>query len=346
MHSWLRWRSLVVGGAAVLAFVAAPRFLAAAAPVKRPLSYDTYDYWRSISGARLSRDGQWLAYALTSQGEDGDLVVRNLKTGKDYHAARGSSPVFTADGRLVIFTIAPPKAEDSHDAGPTGAETPPAAQAPGRGGGADAARTSMGIMTLADGKVTAIDRVAQFRLPDESATWLAYHRPGATGRGSGGRAGAGGAGRGGAARGAAGGAPPTATSGSAASETASAAVSAVKPEGDGAFARKMADGSTVALHQGRGHYNNLAFDQAGRQLAFLSDTVEYEKNISPYRLYFWKAGDPAATELVSAATKGMPPGMAVSEYGGVRFSDDGARLYLGTAPPPPPPADPKAPKPI
>src|SRR5579864_3334766 len=390
MHSWLRWRSLVVGGAAVLAFVAAPRFLAAQAPVKRPLSYDTYDYWRSISGTRLSRDGQWLAYALTSQGEDGDLVVRNLKTGKDYHAARGTSPVFTPDGRLVIFTIAPPKADEPREAGAAASEAPATPQPTGRAGSADAARTSMGIMTLADGKVTAIDRVAQFRLPDESATWLAYHRPGATGRGSGGRAGAGGAGRGGAARGAAGGAPPTATSGSAASETASAAVtpekrkdpgselvvrnlatgeeitiaevtdfqwnkdgswlayavSAVKPAGDGAFARKMADGSTVALHQGRGHYNNLAFDQAGRQLAFLSDTVEYEKNISPYRLYFWKAGDPAATELVSAATKGMPPGMAVSEYGGVRFSDDGARLYLGTAPPPPPPADPKAPKPI
>ncbi|HEY6357527.1 MAG TPA: prolyl oligopeptidase family serine peptidase, partial [Vicinamibacterales bacterium] len=94
------------------------------------------------------------------------------------------------------------------------------------------------------------------------------------------------------------------------------------------------------------HYDNLAFDAAGHQLAFLSDAAEYDKKVSPYRLYYWKAGDPAAVELVSAATKGMPAGMAVSEYGGARFSDDGARLYIGTAPPPPPPADPNAPKAI
>src|SRR5579863_1525983 len=124
MHSWLRWRSLVVSGAAMFVFVAAPRFLSAQAPVKRPLSYDTYDYWRSISGTKLSRDGQWLAYALTSQGEDGDLVVRNLKTGKDYHAARGTNPTFTPDGQLVIFTVAPPRAEEPRDANAGGAEEP------------------------------------------------------------------------------------------------------------------------------------------------------------------------------------------------------------------------------
>jgi dipeptidyl aminopeptidase/acylaminoacyl peptidase len=391
MHSWLRLRSLVVSGAAILAFVAVPRFLLAQAPVKRPLSYDTYDYWRSISGTRLSHDGEWLAYGLSSQGEDGDLVVRNLKTGKDYHAARGSSPTFTPDGRLAIFTIAQPKADELRAAGASSAEEPATPQAPGRAGGPSAAQTSMGIMTLADGKVTTIDRVAQFRLPDESSTWLAYHRPSATGRGAGGgRAGAAGAGRGGAARGATGGAQPAATPSAAGGESApegtapekrkdpgselvvrnlatgeemtiaevtdfqwnkdgsflAYAVSSAKPEGDGAFVRKLADESTVTLHQGKGHYSNLAFDEAGRQLAFLSDAAEYEKKVSPYRLYYWKAGDPTATELVSAATKGMPPGMAVSEYGGARFSDDGARLYLGTAPPPPPPADPKAPKPI
>src|SRR5579863_1736159 len=193
MHSWLRWRSLVVSGAAMAVFVFAPRFIAAQAPAKRPLTYDTYDYWRSIAGTRLSRDGQWLAYGLSSQGEDGELVVRNLKTGTDYHAARGSNPTFTPDGRFLVFTIAAPKADDKTDATAAAAEEAPASPAApgaGRAGGAAAARTSMGIMTLADGKVTAIDRVAQFRLPDESSTWLAYHRPSATGRGGPGRAGA------------------------------------------------------------------------------------------------------------------------------------------------------------
>ena len=43
-----------------------------------------------------------------------------------------------------------------------------------------------------------------------------------------------------------------------------------------------------ALHAGRGHYKSLAFDEDGKQLAFLSDQADYDKPVSPYRLYYWK----------------------------------------------------------
>lgn len=386
MQPWLRWRSVGLASALVV-FLVAPRFISAQAPAKRPLSYDTYDYWRSISGTRLSHDGHWLAYALTSQGEDGELIVRNLQTGTDYHAPRGTNPTFTADGRYVIFTISPPKAEEEKDANAAAAPTeePQTGEPAGRAGASGAARNSMGIMTLADGKVTTIDRVAEFRLPEESSTWVAYHRPSANGRG--GRAGAGrGTRSGGTSVGASGAATAVASGGEsgaaatppgkrkepgsdlvirnlvtgeeatipevtdftwnkAGSELAYA-ISSAKPEGDGAFVRKLADGSVVSLHQGRGHYSNLTFDDAGSQLAFVSDQAEYDKPVSPYRLYHWRVGDLAATELVSGATKGMPAGMVVSEFGGVRFSEDGDRIYLGTSPPVPAPAAPGAPKPI
>jgi hypothetical protein len=62
--------------------------------------------------------------------------------------------------------------------------------------GAAAGRTSLGIMTLATGQVTTIERVANFQIAEDSSTWLAYHRGNA---GGGGRGGAGG-GRGGARR--------------------------------------------------------------------------------------------------------------------------------------------------
>ena len=70
-------------------------------------------------------------------------------------------------------------------------------------------------------------------------------------------------------------------------------VSSAKAEEDGAFARKMSDGTTVPLLKGKGNYKGLAFDEAGKQLAFLSDQAEYDKDVSPYRLYYWKAGDAA-----------------------------------------------------
>ncbi len=108
---------------------------------------------------------------------------------------------------------------------------------------------------------------------------------------------------------------------------------------DGAFARHIADGAVKTLHAGRGHYKSLAFDEAGAQLAFLSDEADYAQKVSPYRLYYWKASpstgsgpaDAAATEIASAATAGMPAGLVVSEFAAPRFSKDGAKWTCGTS---------------
>src|SRR5262245_40132750 len=67
---------------------------------KRPLSYDVVDYWKSIQGTRLSDDGQWLAYATTAQGDDGEVIVRNLRSGQEYKQPRGTAPAFTPDARF------------------------------------------------------------------------------------------------------------------------------------------------------------------------------------------------------------------------------------------------------
>src|SRR5215471_1993765 len=105
-------RRMVVGACIIaLALVFSLGPLAAQAPAKRPLTYDVVDYWRSIQGTRLSQDGQWLAYALTAQGDDGELIVRNLRTGQEFKQPRCTAPVFTPDARFVVFTIAQPKAE-------------------------------------------------------------------------------------------------------------------------------------------------------------------------------------------------------------------------------------------
>ena len=72
----------------VAAFTLAPA-MAQRVP-KKPISYDAYDSWRSIQGTQISRDGVWLAYALAPQDGDGELVVRNLQTGKEQRFPRGS----------------------------------------------------------------------------------------------------------------------------------------------------------------------------------------------------------------------------------------------------------------
>ncbi len=78
---------------------------------KKPLGYDVYDYWKSIGGSRLSDDGQWFAYSLTSQAEDPELIVRNIASGQEFKQPRGTGPQFTPDGKFLIFTIPPPRSE-------------------------------------------------------------------------------------------------------------------------------------------------------------------------------------------------------------------------------------------
>src|SRR5690349_13411334 len=100
---------------------------------KRPIAHKDYDGWRGIQNQKLSHDGKFLAYALFPQEGDGELVLRDLTTGKeqrepigarpepppvDYSAMvlpeerpepRGITLFFTADSRAVVFSTFPPK---------------------------------------------------------------------------------------------------------------------------------------------------------------------------------------------------------------------------------------------
>ncbi len=200
----------------------------AAAQVKRPIPYDMYDSWKSIGGTRLSNDGQWLVYTITSRADDGEMILRNIATARETKIARGSAPVFTNDNKLLIYTIVPPRADSANDSSATGAGARAGGAAAGGGGGgrgggepgegaagaqggAGGSRNVMAIMTLATGAITTIEQVSSFRLPTESSTWVAIQKPRPTGGRGGNReggagGGAGGGGGGGGGRGGAGGA--------------------------------------------------------------------------------------------------------------------------------------------
>ncbi|MBI3401191.1 MAG: hypothetical protein HY048_07195 [Acidobacteria bacterium] len=94
MRKRLRFHSTVA--VVVLLWIgSAAAFAQPNAPQKKPITHDVYDSWKSIQGTTLSADGVWLAYALTPQDGDGELIVRNLKTNAEIHAARGRDPNFT-----------------------------------------------------------------------------------------------------------------------------------------------------------------------------------------------------------------------------------------------------------
>ena len=338
-----------------------------AAAAKKPLSYDAYNGWRSIQGTQLSRDGRWLVYALAPQDGDGELVVRDLKTDKEFRAARGRQPVITVDGKFVVFAIAPLKAEvDKAKKDKKKPEEQP--------------KSALGIMDLATGQVTTVDRVKSFKLPEEFGSFAAYllepplkkpdekkeepkKEPEAKPE-----------------------IKPEVKKEEAKAEEPKKeekkkepgtelvvrelatgketriaeaveyiwnkpgtrlayAVSSKAPANDGIFSYEAVTARTVPLLKGLGNYKNLVFDEKGLQLAFTSDRDDYASEKSASKLYLWPATTAAAVELAPAAAKGFPAGMAVSENGRLQFSKDGGRLFFGiAAAPKPEPKD--APEPV
>src|SRR6185295_1358737 len=116
MHPFARRAGLIaIVPLAIQWSLAAQGPAVAPAAAKRPITYDVVDSWRAIQGTRLSQDGQWLAYALTAPGDDGELIVRSLSSGREYRSPRGTNPAFTPDGRFVVFTIAQLKADEERE---------------------------------------------------------------------------------------------------------------------------------------------------------------------------------------------------------------------------------------
>ncbi|HET9783708.1 MAG TPA: prolyl oligopeptidase family serine peptidase [Terriglobales bacterium] len=323
---------LLLAAAALLAQAPAPAALKPAVP------YSAYDGWRAINGTVLSHDGQWLAYALVPEDGDGELVVRNLSTGVEHRTPRGEKPQITADGRYVVFTLVPTRAARDAAKHKTGGKSGPAP------------KNGLGIMDLATGAVQTVANVKSFELAENASAYVAYRLDAAKEKGKAESAESAGGAR----------FPKPDEFGSElvirnlASGTivtvadvadyvwskdgahlALAVHSKDHPDLDGAFLWTAADGVTAkpqALLTGPGVYKQLAWNETGSQLAFVSDQKDASAAAPVFSLYRAAAGA-AATAVDDSA---LPAGMAVSEWGKLSFSRDGHRLYFGIAPRPRP----------
>ena len=312
-----------------------------AVPGKKPLTYEAYDSWRSIRGTALSRDGAWLVYALVPQDGDGEVVARSLRTGAEYRAPRGTDPVITADGTFIVFAVAPLKADvDKAKKDKKKPEEMP--------------KSGLGIMDLATGAVKSFDRVKSFKLAEDGGSHIAWLAEPADKKPDEKKDGE---------------KPEEKAEGKKKKEKKKEpgtdlvvrelatgkditvpevseyawnkpgtwlayAVSSKTPENDGAFVRRVADGTPRALLKGNGNYKGFAFDEKGAKLAFVSDRDDFKADAPVFRLYLWTEPAEAASEIIPGVFKNMPEGLAVSENGALSFSKDGTRLFLGLAPVP------------
>jgi dipeptidyl aminopeptidase/acylaminoacyl peptidase len=156
----------------------------AADTAKRPLTPADFDGWRSITTPSLSRDGQWLAYAYMPQDGDGEVVVRELATGRERREPVGALPptpntssdetnptqpparpqvrlAFTSDSRFLVATTFPTKGEI--------AAAKKAKKKP-----EEMPKSGLLIVPLAGGEATRLANVKNMQVPAKGGAWLAY----------------------------------------------------------------------------------------------------------------------------------------------------------------------------
>ena len=329
---------------------------------KKPITQDVYDLWRTISGSSLSNDGKWAVYTQSPVVGEGELVVRSTGGSTEYRVPRGftgrpqlmasadsgaqfsAQPAqISADSRVVVFTIYPPRADVERARARRGTPAP---------------RNSMGILQLADGSVTRVPAVRSYRLARNGGRFLAYQVDDTTARPQNG-AGAGAAAQGQAPQAA----RPTGPRRdygntlvlrdlSNGSETRIEGVTSFTFDenekylgytvttrdgaGNGAFVRTLSTGAVTPLITGLATYRGMGFDRAGTQVAFVSDVGDstsrprfalYHASLVPA-----KGKTVAARRLVSSAD--VPGGLLVAERGQVGFTRDGSGLIFSLANPP------------
>ncbi len=324
---------------------------AAHAQSKRPLDHSVYDGWNRIVDQRLSDDGRWISYSLNPQDGDAVLRVHGVARPREFTVPRGREAQFSKDARWVIFSIKPElvltreakKEKKKPDQQP---------------------KDSLGILDLSSGEIVRIARVKSFAVPEEASGFLAYlleperdadkeeapeeeeeTEP----------------------------APREEKSeeGSKKKDKKDGTtlvlrnlvtgeelrfdkvmqytfarnaswlayvVSAKDGEGDGTYVVVPESGEVTPVMTGTGNYKSLAFDDAGEQLAFISDREDYQADQPSYVLYRWN-GSGDATPMATYGSAGMPQGWWVSEHGDVEFSESGKRLFFGSAPRPEPDPD-------
>ena len=154
------------------------------ASVKRALTHNDFDSWRTIAAPLVSRDGKWLAYAVQPQDGDGELVMRDLTSNIDYRAGVGALPppvttpneenpdappvprairvLFTSDNRYLVATTFPTKADiaAARKAKKRADEMP-------KGG-------LLIIDLVRPAEVNRVANIKSLQVPSKGGAWLAY----------------------------------------------------------------------------------------------------------------------------------------------------------------------------
>ncbi len=128
---------------------------------KKPLDHSVYDGWQSIGERAISNDGKFVVYTITPQEGDATLVIQQTNGTKLMEVPRGYQAKITEDSRFVVFKIKP-TFQQTRDAKIKKKKAD------------DMPKDSLALVDIANVKMEKFPRVKSFKLPEESAVWLAW----------------------------------------------------------------------------------------------------------------------------------------------------------------------------
>ncbi|WP_036678875.1 S9 family peptidase [Daejeonella oryzae] len=312
---------------------------------KKPLDHSVYDSWQSISSERISNNGHWVLYSVTPQEGDALLRITNLKSKSSVQIPRVNSAEFTQNSKYAVFMIKP-FFKDTRQAKIKKKKAD------------DMPKDSLGILSLGSTNVWKAPRIKSYLIPENSSEYIVYLKDISIADSISKKSGAAKkdddyffADE-----------EPAASKQKDGTElvlrnlntgterifnyvtdysiskngknlafvsTGSKKDSVNKP---GLYFYDIAEEKLLKISSGKGQYKNLAFDEDGDQLAFLSEKAPEKTLQKFYKLYYFTALQDSATIIADQKTEGIPLNWSVSGDGKVYFSKNGQKLYFGTAP--------------
>lgn len=294
---------------------------------KKPLDHSVYDSWQSIANPKISNDGKYAVYAIDPQEGDGRLVITNINKNQSISVSRGYEYVVSSNSKIVVSLIKP-QFEQTREAKIKKKKEN------------EMPKDSLAIIFLESNKVQRVANVKSYKLPKESAEFLAYELSSAD-----------------------------TTKGKDKKESYTLVVRNISNKEEdsiknvseyvfsedgkllaAAIAPKSKDSLDYAgvllyntstksrkmVSSGKGSYKQLCFDKAGSQLAFVAEKNDPKADPKIYSLFYFSISAGTALELVKQTTPGMPSKWAVSEHIKPTFNKEGTSIYFGTAPIPAP----------
>jgi len=307
---------------------------------KVPLDQNAYDGWKSIVSPYISDDGTWVTYEINPQQGDGWLYLYNVASGQKDSVFCGAKASFSPGCKYVVYQIKPAYGETRQAKKKKLKEE----MMP---------KNNMAIRLLPGDKVIDIKRVKSFDLAETGSDWMAYllekkaeekkdaKSPADTAKVV----------------------KPASKNTGKKNEPKGSELVILNPLNNKEFRYNdvteyvvAKDGKTIGfiqdipdtsktdnfivnlfderketsikIFEGKGTLKKLSTDRSGDKLSFIytQDTAR----IKIFDLYLSRAGS-KAVKVIDTANQAMPADWSVSENGSITFSDDGSRMFLGTA---------------